>query len=122
MKTTTRSRRSLPSPLKVSFYLLAVTAFCIVNWVLLAAGDPVQHDAQSFESIVVKGMLEELPPVKIPEAKPPASEALNLNAASEIALGLETWMINYQTFTPVDADSGPALEDWMISTSGWSSY
>ncbi len=122
MKTTTRSNRNLPSPLKFLFYLLAVTAFGVINWTLLKVRDPVQPETKSFESIIVTAMLEELDPVQIPEVQSVTSDinTFTFTGTSEQALELETWMFNYEAFCMVETDSDPSLEEWMINTSTWS--
>lgn len=112
MKTTKRSKRRLPSPLKISLYLMVVAACCIVNWRLLKAGNIVQHD-KSIELVIVEEMLEKLEPVKIPKFHVPASESRELKPE------LQTWMLDLEAYKQVPAGSDPALEDWMINTSSW---
>ncbi len=120
MKTTTRSSRSLPSPLKFSFYLLVVTAFCFLNWTFLKAGDPVQHDNESLESMIVEAMLEELVPETGSGDLVSTPVVNSYPETHEQTLELEAWMFSYEAFSMVEAESDPTLEDWMINASAWS--
>ena len=112
MKTTKRSKRRLPSPVKISLYLLVVASCCIVNWSLLKAGNIFQQD-KSFELIIVEEMLDKMDPVNIPGIQFPASEAMDHR------LELQGWMLNIEAYKPVSAVNEPELEDWMINTSSW---
>ena len=112
MKTKKRSKRRLPSPLKISLYILVVAACCIVNWTLLKAGNIVQQD-KSLELIIVEEMLEKLDPVKIPEFQITASETY------EYGPELQSWMLNVESYKQASAGNDLALEDWMINTSSW---
>ena len=120
MKITKRSSRSLPSPLMLLCYLLAVTAFCVINWTLLKRDDPVQQEAKSFESMIVEAMFKELVPVQKSEDQKLRSDVITFIETSEQALELETWMISIEAFSMVETDSELLLEDWMINTSSWS--
>ena len=109
MKTIKRSKKRLPSPLKVSFYLMVVAVCCLVNWSLLKADNIVQHH-KSIDLSIAEEMLEQLDPVEIP--------AFHMQAY-EYSLELQNWMLNIEAYKPVSAINNPALEDWMISTSSW---
>ncbi len=120
MKITRRSRRGLPSLLEVSFYLLVVIAFCVINWKLLKAVDDTgKPEAKPFEEMLVKAMLEEMPPVMKYESPAPVSDAFYIKTSSEHRLELETWMIRLQDFNLSEVESELALEDWMINTASW---
>jgi hypothetical protein len=119
MKITKRSNRRLPSPLELSIYLCAVIVFCVINWTILKAVNPEQRAPKSFESMVVEQMLEDLPPVTIPEERTMSNDVVNLAESSEHAIRLEPWMISLETFSLFDIESEIILEDWMISTVTW---
>jgi hypothetical protein len=143
MKTTKRSSsKTLPSPIKVSIYLLVVAVCCFINWTVLRAGDPVNSVSNSLE--------ERLAAALVPETDPePALEDWMLtfadayiadNAESEIALedwmltfahdyvadnaeseiALENWMVDRLEFIGAEEiETEPAVEEWMVNTSSW---
>jgi hypothetical protein len=119
MKITRRYRRGLPSPFLVVFLLLAVTAFCVINWTLLKTVNPVQPEAKSFETMLLEAMLEEMVPVMKAEPQIPLSDAVKFTVSRENKLELEPWMLDLEAFRRSGTDSEPALEDWMIDTSSW---
>jgi hypothetical protein len=120
MKYRRRYRRGLPSPLEVTFYLLAVVIFCVLNWVLLKADntEPSTVD-KSFETMIVEHMLQELTPVMKAQTEPLASNALNFGVSSEQSLEVESWMISIEAFTLSDTEKELVVEDWMLSLSSW---
>jgi len=120
MRITKRSKRRLPSPLELSLYLFAVIAFCVINWRLLKAVNPDKPAPKSIESIIVEEMLEELPPVTIPEEKMMTIDLSNFAEFSEQTLKLEPWMLNFEAFSKFNTESEIKLEDWMINTTTWS--
>lgn len=120
MKVTKRSNRRLPSPLELLFYLFAVIAFCVINWTLLKAVNPDQPAPKSFESVVVEAMLDDLPPVTLPEDKMMTIDVSNFAEFSEQTLKLEPWMLNYEAFSLFNIESEIILEDWMIDITTWS--
>jgi hypothetical protein len=119
MRITKRSKRKLPSPLELSFYLFAVIAFCVINWTLLKAVNPDQPAPKSLESMVVEEMLKELPPVTLPSDKMMTIDISNFAEFSEQTLKLEPWMLNYEAFSLFNTEGEIILEDWMINTSTW---
>jgi len=120
MKVTKRSNRRLPSPLELLFYLFAVIAFCVINWTLLKTVNPDQPAPKSFESVVVEAMLDDLPPVTLPEDKMMTIDVSNFAEFSEQTLKLEPWMLNYEAFSLFNIESEIILEDWMIDITTWS--
>ena len=120
MKITKRSNRRLPSPLELSIYLCAVIAFCVINWTLLKTVNPDQPAPKSFESVVVEAMLDDLPPVTLPEDKMMTIDVSNFAEFSEQTLKLEPWMLNYEAFSLFNIESEIILEDWMIDITTWS--
>ena len=119
MRFTKRSRRRLPSPLELSFYLFAVIAFCVINWTLLKTVKPNKPAPKSIESVIVEEMLKELPPVTLPENKMMTIDLSNFAEFSEQTLKLEPWMLNFEAFSRFNTESEIILEDWMISTATW---
>jgi hypothetical protein len=119
MKTTSRYRRSLPSPILVVLLLLAVTAFCVINWRLLKAANPVQPKTKSFESLILEEMLKEMVPVYISVDRSLSSDAQNFGASGSHNLDPEYWMRNYADFSLSGMESELTVEDWMISTATW---
>ena len=119
MKTRRRSKRGLPSPLELSFYLFAVIVFCIINWALLKANDPVKRSSKSFESMIVESMLDQLDPVTLSKDQDLTSDVSNFAETGEQAIELESWMISLEAFTQVGTENEIAIEDWMVSTSAW---
>ena len=119
MRITKRSKRRLPSPLELSFYLFAVIAFCVINWTLLKTVNPDKPAPKSIESVIVEEMLKELPPVTLPENKMMTIDLSNFAEFSEQTLKLEPWMLNFEAFSRFNTESEIILEDWMISTITW---
>lgn len=119
MRITKRSKRRLPSPLELSLYLLAVIAFCIINWRLLKVVNPNQPAPKSIESIIVEEMLEDLPPVTIAEGEMKTTDLSIFAEFSEQTLKLEPWMLNFEAFFKFNTESEIKLEDWMINTTTW---
>ena len=119
MRITKRSKRRLPSPLELSFYLFAVIAFCVINWTLLKAVNPDKPPPKSFESVLVEAMLDDLEPVALPEDKMMSLDVDNFAEFSEQTLKLEPWMLNVEAFSRFNTESEIILEDWMISTITW---
>jgi hypothetical protein len=119
MRITRRSKRRLPSPLELSFYLFAVIAFCVINWTLLKAVNPDKPPPKSFESVLVEAMLDDLDPVTLPEDKMMTLDVGNFAEFSEQTLKLEPWMLNFEAFSRFNTESEIILEDWMISTITW---
>ena len=98
MKTKKNSNRSLPSPAIFSICLLAVAVFCFLNWTALKAADPLNGKANTLEE-------------RLAEALEPAEEP---------ALVLEDWMLTVPAGQFADnAESEVAFEDWMVSTTSW---
>ncbi len=121
MRITKRSKRRLPSPLELSFYLFAVIAFCVINWTLLKAVNPDKPPPKSFESVIVEEMLKDLDPVTLPEDEMMTIDVNNFAEFSEQTLKLEPWMLNFEAFSRFNTESEIILEDWMINTSTWNS-
>jgi len=119
MRFKKRRIRRLPSPLELSFYLFAVIAFGVINWTLLNAVNHNQPAPKSFESVVVEAMLENLPPVTLPEDKIMSGDLDNATGFSEQTLKLEPWMLHVEAFSRFDTETEIALEDWMLSTATW---
>lgn len=119
MRITKRSKRRLPSPLELSLYLLAVIAFCVINWRLLKVVNPNQPAPKSIESIIVEEMLEDLPPVTIAEGEMKTTDLSIFAEFSEQTLKLEPWMLNFEAFFKFNTESEIKLEDWMINTTTW---
>jgi hypothetical protein len=94
MKTTKRSSsKTLPSPIKVSIYLLVVAVCCFINWTVLRAGDPVNSVSNSLE--------ERLAAALVPETDPEPA--------------LEDWMLTFaHDYVADNAESEIALENWMV--------
>ncbi len=74
MKTTKRSNRSLPSPVKFSIYLIAFAVVCFINWTALKASDPEPVEVKSLESRLAAALV----PAADPEPR------------------LEDWMLNFR--------------------------
>ena len=125
MKVFKRSRKGLPSPFEVLVYLLAVVAFCVVNWRLLNADNsPDPPPAKDFETMVVEAMLDDMEPVRIGETQTDVTSTDNpvgpdLSVIDEHGLILEDWMIRTSAFSPSDPDGDPVLQEWMINLSSW---
>jgi hypothetical protein len=143
MKTTKRSSgKTLPSPFKVSIYLLIVTAFCFINWTVLRAGDPVNNSVNSLEARLTAALMPEADPEPALEAWMLnfADEYLAENAETEIALedwmltfsdeylvehsesdiALEDWMVDRLEFNSAgNSETEPAVEEWMVNASSW---
>jgi hypothetical protein len=119
MKFMKRSNRRLPSPLELSIYLCAVIVFCVVNWTLLKAVNPDKPPQKSFESIVLENMLENLPPVSLPNDSMMLMDMGNFSSSSEHTLRLEPWMLSYESFFLFNTEREIVLEDWMIDVSTW---
>ena len=119
MRITKRSKRRLPSPLELSFYLFAVIAFCVINWTLLKAVNPDKPPPKSFESVLVEAMLDDLEPVALSEDKMMTPDVDNFAEFSEQTLKLEPWMLNVEAFSRFNTESEIILEDWMIRTITW---
>ena len=119
MRITKRSKRRLPSPLELSFYLFAVIAFCVINWTLLKTVNPDKPAPKSIESVIVEEMLKDLDPVTLPEDKMMTLDVGNFAEFSEQTLKLEPWMLNFEAFSRFNTESEIILEDWMISTITW---
>lgn len=120
MKIFKRSRKGLPSPFEVLFYLLAVVIFCVINWRLLMADkSPTPPPARDFESMVVEAMLDEMGSVSIPENRSTAPGGLDLSVSDEHGLVLENWMISPAAFSRTEIDGDPVLQEWMIDLSSW---
>jgi cytoskeletal protein RodZ len=115
-----RYRSRLPSPLEVVIYMVAVIAFCVINWLLLKANDTEQPVVRkSFETVVAESMLKALTPVMKPPSRNRAQAAFDLGAGREDALEFEAWMISLDAFSSPDAEVKLSVEDWMLSTSSW---
>ncbi len=121
MRITKRSKRRLPSPLELSFYLFAVIAFCVINWTLLKVVNPDKPPPKSFESVIIEEMLKDLDPVTLAEDKMMTLDVGNFAEFSEQTLKIEPWMLNIEAFSRFNTESEIILEDWMISTSTWNS-
>jgi hypothetical protein len=119
MRITKRSKRRLPSPLELSFYLFAVIAFCVINWTLLKTVNPDKPAPKSIESVIVEEMLKDLDPVILPEDEMMTIDVNNFAELSEQTLKLEPWMLNFEAFSRFNTESEIILEDWMINTSTW---
>ena len=120
MRIFKKSRKGLPSPFEVLFYLAAVVAFCVINWrLLIADNSPPPPPAREFESMVVEAMLDELEPVTIPETRANESAGLDLSLSDEHGLIFEDWMISPASFSNSDPDGDPVLQEWMIDLSSW---
>ncbi len=121
MKLFRRSRKGLPSPFEVLFYLLAVVAFCVINWRLLNADNtpPPEPPARDFESMVMEAMLDDLEPVSIPGNRTAVTGEPGLGSSDEHGLVLENWMISPVAFSPAERDGEPVLQEWMIDLSSW---
>lgn len=119
MRIKKRRKRRLPSPLELSLYLFAVVAFGIINWTLLNAVNHNQPAPKSFKSVVVEAMLEDLPPVTLPEDKKMTIDPGNFTVFSEQTIKLESWMLNVEAFSSFNTESEIALEGWMLNTSTW---
>jgi hypothetical protein len=117
MKTTKRSSsKTLPSPIKVSIYLLVVAVCCFINWTVLRAGDPVNSVSNSLEERLAAALVPETDPEPALEdwMLTFADEYLAVNAESEIAL--EEWMLSFaDAYIADNAESEIALEDWMLT-------
>jgi hypothetical protein len=96
-----------------------VIAFGVINWTLLNAVNHNQPAPKSFESVVVESMLENLPPVTLPEDKMMTIDPGNFTEFSEQTMKLEPWMLNFESFSTFNTESEIALEDWMLNTSTW---
>ena len=119
MRIAKRSKRRLPSPLELSFYLFAVIAFCVINWTLLKTVNPDKPAPKSIESVIVEEMLKDLDPVTLLEDKMDTLDVGNFAEFSEQTLKLEPWMLNFEAFSRFNTESEIILEDWMISTITW---
>jgi hypothetical protein len=121
MMSRRKFRKGLPSPLEVAFYLLAVIAFCVINWALLKAGrdEAEKPVVKSFENMVVEAMLDELEPVTKAKNANPAPNVLDFGVSRDHALTLETWMVSPEAFRKEESEPALTVEDWMISTSSW---
>ena len=119
MRIAKRSKRRLPSPLELSFYLFAVIAFCVINWTLLKTVNPDKPAPKSIESVIVEKMLKDLDPVTLAEDKMKTLDVGNFAEFSEQTLKLEPWMLNFEAFSRFNTESEIILEDWMISTITW---
>jgi hypothetical protein len=106
--------------LEVVFYLVAVVAFCVVNWLLLKAEDTQAPEVnKSFENMILEEMLRNLPPRMKPETNRAATASLNLGVSSEQSLKLESWMLQPEAFRRPGTESELRVEDWMLSTESW---
>jgi hypothetical protein len=102
------------------FYLLAVVAFCVINWRLLMADkSPTPPPAREFESMVVEAMLDEMGSVSIPENRSTETRGPDLSVSDEHGLILEDWMISPKTFSRSDTEGDLVLQEWMIDLSSW---
>ena len=119
MRIAKRSKRRLPSPLELSFYLFAVIAFCVINWTLLKTVNPDKPAPKSIESVIVEEMLKDLDPVTLLEDKMDTLDVGNFAEFSEQTLKLEPWMLNFEAFSRFNTESEIILKDWMISTITW---
>ena len=119
MKTQKHSNPTLPSPVKFSFYLLAVVALCLLNWNALKATDVVDGETKTLEARLEAALV----PVTETEIE---LEDWMLTIANEVTVEseivLEDWMINrFDAVLAEVADPPPAIEDWMINTETWAS-
>lgn len=119
MKIARRYRRGLPSPFLVLSLLLAVTALCLINWMLLKTVNPVQPEEKSFEKWLLEAMLEEMVPVVKAETQIPSSHAVRFTVSRENKLELEPWMLDLEAWRRSGTESELILEEWMINTSTW---
>lgn len=146
MKTQKQTNPTLPSPVKFSFYLLAVALVCFLNWNALKASDPVDGKTETLSARLEAAL------VPVAETEIELEDWMlevndNLvaeNAESEIALedwmlevndnlvaenteseiALENWMLSFDEIVLADwmlivPDPAPAIEDWMVNTDSW---
>ena len=146
MKTTSRNSRTLPSPIRFSIYIIAVAAFCFVNWTALKAADPAENEARSLEARLAEALVPVADPepvledwmLTVPESEIRleswmltfAEDYLAANAESEIRLenwmltvteseiALESWMVDCDEFQGTE-ETAPAVEEWMVNTASW---
>ena len=116
MKITRRSNRRLPSLLELSIYLFAVIVFCVINWTILKAVNPEQRAPKSFESMVLEQMLEDMPPMTLPEDRMMLD---GFGRSGSYALGLDPWMLSSEAFSRYGIERDIMLEEWMIDTAAW---
>jgi hypothetical protein len=116
MKTTSRTSRILPSPIRFSIYIIAVAAFCFVNWTALKAADPADDEAPSLEA----RLAEALVPVADPE--PELEDWMlivpeNYNTVvAESEIILENWMLTFaDEYVAANTESEIRLESWMLT-------
>jgi hypothetical protein len=119
MKTTAKSNSSLPSPIRFSAYIFAVTVFCFINWTFLKAGDPIQNNTLSPDQSIAEAIVEEADPEPVLE-----NWMLTINTgmraeATEQEIALSTWMIDYHVFAGTETAEEPALEEWMVNLGDW---
>ena len=131
MKTQKHSNRTLPSPVKFSFYLLAVVALCLLNWNALKASDAINGDPMTLEARLEAAL------VPVVETAIELEDWM-LNIADEVAVEseivLEDWMLTFDNNLIADneeseivladwmlivPDPSPAIEDWMVNTDSW---
>lgn len=100
--------------------MVAVIAFCVINWVLLKADDAERPTVnKSFETVVAESMLKALKPVMKPPSKNSGDAAFDLGISREHPLELETWMISPEAFRRPDGEEELTVEPWMLSPSSW---
>ncbi len=119
MRIAKRSKRRLPSPLELSFYLFAVIAFCVINWTLLKTVNPDKPAPKSIELMLIESMLEDLPPVTLADDSMSSNDVFNHEKSSELAIRLEPWMLSFEAFSLFYTESEIILEDWMINSATW---
>lgn len=106
--------------MEVVFYLAAVIAFCVINWLLLKAEDTQKPEVNKpFETMIVEEMLKEMTPVMKAETNHAAQGSLNISVSSEHSLELEPWMLNPEAFMRYGIERELTVEDWMLSTETW---
>jgi hypothetical protein len=112
MKTQKPATRTLPSPIKFSFYLIGVTVFCFLNWTALRAADNIR--AHGLE----QRLAEAIAPVADPE---PEIEDWMLTAPAatiaETEIALEEWMLTPNAGLVTESEI--EVEEWMVNTESW---
>ena len=121
MKTQKNTNPTLPSPVKFSFYLLAVALVCFLNWNALKASDPVDGKTETLAARLEAALV------------PVAEEEIELEdwmltisdeIAAESEIVLEDWMLSFDEIVLADwmlvvPDPAPAIEEWMVNTDSW---
>jgi hypothetical protein len=113
MKTTdTTTRKSLPTPIRFTAYLVAVAAFCFLNWTVLKAGDPVEYHSAEFKAELAEAIAEDTETELIVENWMLGFDEATLADNDEIQV--EEWMLGYDEVTLTAREEEIEVEEWML--------